>query len=295
MDIRTLKTFVYAAELGGFTRAAEALGYSQSTVSFQIKQLETELGARLFDRVRHTVTLTERGREVLRYAQEISQLAEEMEQAMHAEKPVTGTIRLAAASSLCPALQGPAFLEFREKWPGISLKIVEADTNEMFRQLNHNEADLLLTLDSHIYSAEYAIAWEQRVGAHFFAPADYPLSRKASVALSELTAEPFLLTERGMSYRRLLDEALAQRSFEIVPVLEAGDAFHLCRLVQKGAGLSFLPDYVAEEAVQNGSIARLPVPEIQIEVWKQLLYHRDKWPSPAMEAVIDYCIACEEG
>lgn len=295
MDIRTLKTFVYAAELGGFTRAAEALGYSQSTVSFQIKQLETELGARLFDRVRHTVTLTERGREVLRYAQKISQLAEEMEQAMHIEKPVTGMVRLAAASSLCPALQGPAFLEFRKKWPGISLKIVEADTNEMFRQLNHNEADLLLTLDSHIYSAEYAIAWEQRVGAHFFAPAGHPLSQKSEVALSELTAESFLLTERGMSYRRLLDEALAQRSLEIVPVLEAGDAFHLCRLVQRGAGLSFLPDYVAKAYVKNGTIAKLHVPELQIEVWKQLLYHRDKWSSPAMEAVIDYCIACEEG
>ncbi len=55
MDIRTLKTFVYVAELGSFTRAAQALGYSQSTVSFQIKQLESELGHPLFERVRHTV------------------------------------------------------------------------------------------------------------------------------------------------------------------------------------------------------------------------------------------------
>ena len=294
MDIRTLKTFVYVAELGSFTRAAEALGYAQSTVSFQIKHLEAELGAPLLERIRHTVVLTDRGREVLRYALEINQLVQEMGESIHAERPVTGQIRLAAASSLCPALQGSKFLEFRRQWPGISLKITEAATDEMFRLLNHNEADLLLTLDSHIYAAEYVIARETRVDIHFYAPSSHPLTRRTALHLEDIIQQPFLLTERGMSYRRLLDEALAERSLEIIPVLEAGDAYHLCSLVRQGAGLSFLPDYVAAEAVQTGDLAILPVQDLKIEVWKQLLYHRDKWLSPAMQAVMAYCIDCQE-
>lgn len=293
MDIRTLKTFVYVAELGSFTRAADTLGYSQSTVSFQIKQLERELGAPLFERVRHTVTLTDQGHQVLHYAQKISRLSQELTASLHAQRPISGQIRLAAASSLCPAMQGPAFLEFRRQYPGISLKIIEADTDEMFHLLNHNQVDLVLTLDNHIYSAEYVIAREARVDVHFFAPADHPLAARAALSVTDLLHEPFLLTERGMSYRRLLDEALAERSLEITPVLEAGDAYHLCRLVQRGAGLSFLPDYVAFDALSAEQLRALPVTDLHVEVWKQLLYHRDKFCSPAMEAVMDYCIACE--
>ena len=71
MDLRSLSVFIEVAELGSFTRAGEKLGYSQPTISFQIKQLEEELGAKLFERINHTVTLTDRGREVLRYAHQI--------------------------------------------------------------------------------------------------------------------------------------------------------------------------------------------------------------------------------
>lgn len=113
MDIRTLKTFIYVAELASFTKAAEALGYSQSTVSFQIKQLESELDAKLFERIHHTVTLTDRGREVLPYAHQINQLARDMEAAARVEPTISGHIRLAMADSLCSTLLGARFPLFR--------------------------------------------------------------------------------------------------------------------------------------------------------------------------------------
>ena len=81
MEIRNLKTFIQVAELGSFTRAAQKLGYSQSTVSFQIRQLELELDTQLFERINHTVALTERGREVLLYAHQIIKLEQEMSEA----------------------------------------------------------------------------------------------------------------------------------------------------------------------------------------------------------------------
>ena len=62
MDTKNLDTFIQVAELGSFTKAAEKLGCSQSTVSFQIKQLENSLDIRLFERINHTVKITEQGR-----------------------------------------------------------------------------------------------------------------------------------------------------------------------------------------------------------------------------------------
>ena len=71
MELRNLITFTHVAELGSFTKAAEQLGYSQSTISFQIKQLEEELGCLLFERINHTISLTVRGRELVSYAHQV--------------------------------------------------------------------------------------------------------------------------------------------------------------------------------------------------------------------------------
>lgn len=292
MDLRNLRTFIYVAELASFTRAANILGYSQSTVSFQIKQLETELGTRLFERINHTVTLTERGHEALQYAHQISELAREMESDLHSEKKITGCIRLAMADSLCSSLLGNSFIRFQRQYPGVALKIMAAGTEEMFRLLNHNEADLVFTLDSHIYNTEYVIVQEEQIHAHFVAGTEFPLSLDESIPIQALMNQPFLLTENGMSYRRLMEEQLAALSLEVSPVLEIGNAEQLCRLVELGAGISFLPDYVTEKAVTEGRIVRLPVRDFEVSLWKQLLYHRDKWVSPAMQAVIEFFSGC---
>lgn len=290
MDMKTLRTFLYVAELGSFTRAAEALSYSQPTVSFQIRQLEEELGVRLFDRVNHTVALTEDGRNALAYAHRISQLQQELTLTLRADKPVSGHIRMAMADSLCPLFLSSRFAAFRRAYPGITLTIIPAGTDEMFRLLSRNEADLVLTLDSHIYHAEYVIAGEEKIGTHVVASPDNPLAHQKTVALEELVAQPFLLTERGMSYRRMLDEQLAARSLEIIPVLETGNTDRLCELAALGVGVALLPDHATQRDVYAGKLVRLSVPELDIVVWKQLLYHRDKWVSPAMQKVIAYCL-----
>lgn len=290
MDLKNLKTFICVAELGGFTRAAEQLGFSQSTISFQIKQLEAELGVQLFERIHHTVNLTEQGREVLRYAHRMDRLTKELVNDLREDKEMTGHIRLAMADSLCALLEN-VFRDFWGRYPGISLKIISAGTEEMFRLLNHNEVDLVLTLDNRIYDRAYVILREEQVGTHFVAAPDHPLAGKRHVTIQEMAAQPFLLTERGMSYRRLMDEKLAACSLEVSPLLETGNVELLCRLVEQGAGCSFLPDYATEAAVAAGRLARIAVDGFEIGIWKQLFCHRDKWVSPQMQAVIAYCAA----
>lgn len=288
MDLKNLRTFIQVAELGSFTRAARRLGFSQPAVTSQIKQLEEELGVRLFERIRHTVALTQQGREVLGYAYQMAQLTQELARGLHTPGEAAGLIHLVMADSLV-GLLGQTFQSFWQDWPGIRLKITTAGTEEMFRLLSHNEADLVMTLDSRVYDAEYVIVHEEKVTAHFTAPADSPLAGRGPVPIQEVLEQPFLLTEKGMSYRRLLDERLAARSLEIVPVLETGDVALICRLVGQGAGCSFLPDYATQEAVEAGRLARVPVEGFGIDVWKQLLCHRDKWLSPQLRAVMDYC------
>ena len=82
-------------------------------------------------------------------------------------------------------------------------------------------------------------------------------------------------------------------SLEIQPVLEIGSADLICSLVEQGVGISFLPDYVTERKVREGRVIRLDAEDFEVEVWKQLLYHRDKWVSPQMDSVMRYCVERE--
>lgn len=288
MDLRCLSTFIQIAELGNFTRAADKLGYSQPTVSFQIKQLEQELGVKLFDRVGHTVSLTDDGREALVYAQNICRMAQEMTLGASKNFEPSGTIRVAMADSLCAPLVLKRFVEFRALYPQIAIKITTAGTTELFRLLDHNEVDLVCTLDAHIYNTTYIIRNEEKLGAHFVCSPKHPLAQAETLSVEALLQEPFLLTEKGMSYRQLLDSKLAKDSLEINPIFECGRADLVCKLTEENAGISFLPDYVTEKAVQSQALVRLPVEDFEIELWKQILYHRDKWISPQMKVTMDY-------
>ena len=292
MDTKNLTTFIYVAELRSFTKAADRLGFSQSTVSFQIKQLETELSCQLFERINHTVHLTEKGREVLEYAHQINRMTRELKDSM-TEEASSGYIRLAMADSLCTSLLSRDFLHFRKLYPNISLKIIAAGTEEMFRLMNHNEADAILTLDNHIYNTEYRILREEKVRTFFVAGAGTRIASVSSLSIEELLLQPFILTEKGMSYRRLLEEKLAELSLEVQPVLEIGSTELICSLVEQGAGISFLPEYVIKDRVKAGTLVCLPVSGLEIHVWKQLLYHRNKWVSPQMERVLKYCVSRE--
>ncbi|MBQ8831758.1 MAG: LysR family transcriptional regulator [Oscillospiraceae bacterium] len=286
MDIRNLTTFVHVAELGNFSRAAERLGYSQPTISVQIRQLEQELGFRLFDRIGHSVRLTDKGRDTLSYAQQVCRLCQQMTFSDNEENSRETLIRVATSDSLSAPLLYECFPHIRKAYPNIHLKLTTAGTEDLFSMLDHNEVDIVCTLDSHIYNTNYCIAGEKSIGVHFVVNTDSPLADNTSLSKDDLMSQNMLLTETGMSYRRLLDEWLAKNSLEIHPVLEAGQADLICSLVEMGLGCSFLPDYITEDAVSRKTVKRLSAEGFYPELWKQILYHREKWVSPSMQTVL---------
>ena len=288
MDLQNLNIFIQVAELKSFTKAGRKLGYSQPTVSFQIKQLEDQLGVKLFDRVGHTVMLTEPGREALRYAQAICHMSDEMVQTAGQSREMAGEVRLGLPDSLCTPFIIRRFDSFRSEHPNISLHVTNAGTDTMFHLLDHNQVDAICTLDSPIYDVNYVLAHEEKIETHFVVCADHPLASKGRVNIKELLDQPFILTEKGMSYRRLLDERLAKDGLEIKPVLEIGRTDLISDLVSAGSGVSFLPDFVTEEAVKKGSIVRLSAKGYDIDIWKQLIYRKDKWMTLPMNAIIEH-------
>lgn len=288
MELRNLITFTHVAELGSFTKAAEQLGYSQSTVSFQIKQLEKELGCLLFERINHTVTLTERGHELVSYAHQVRALTDEFKESLAAAEELTGHIHIVTPDSVCDEMINSHYIDFHRKYPGIFVKFTTADTSVMFGMLDHNEADLIITLDNHSYNKDYVIAKEEPLSMHFVASSNSRFAGMKGLSIRDIIHEPFILTEYGQGYRRVFDKELAKKSLEITPVLEIGRTDIITTTVAQSNMISYLPDFVSKPLVDSGELCYLDVCDMNLDIWKQLIYHKNKWISKSLKTVIDY-------
>ena len=291
MEIRNLITFTHVAELGSFTKAAEQLGYSQSTVSFQIKQLEDELGCLLFERINHTITLTKRGHELVTYAHQVCTLTDEFKESLTKDEDISGHVHIVTPDSVCDEMINSHYIDFHSKYPGISVKFTTADTLVMFEMLDHNEADVIITLDNHSYKKDYVIAKEEPLSMHFVASSKSKFADVKGLSIKDIVNEPFILTEYGQGYRRVLDKELAKRSLSITPVLEIGRTDIITTTVANSDMISFLPDFVTRALIESGELVYIDVCDMDPEIWKQLIHHKNKWISKSLKTVIDYIIA----
>jgi len=288
MELRNLVTFIHVAELGSFTKAAEQLGYSQSTISFQIKQLEEELGCLLFERINHTITLTERGHELVSYAHQVCALTDEFKESLTKEEECSGHIHIVTPDSVCEEMIDSHYIDFHNKYPNISIKFTNADTSVMFDMLDHNEADAIITLDSHSYRKDYVIAKEEPLSMHFVTNAKSRFADRQNLKMQDIVGEPFILTEYGQGYRRVFDKELAKKSLDITPVLEIGRTDIITHVLCESQMISFLPDFVTKDLVADGKLCYLDICDLNIDIWKQLIYHKNKWLSKSLKIFIEY-------
>ena len=286
MELRNINTFLHIAELHSFSRTARQLGYSQSAVSSQIAQLEAELGAPLFDRVGKTVRLTDAGQTFLGYARTLLATAQQAQAALQPARQISGSLRIALADSVCSTFLPGLLKRYHALCPQVELVLCTATADGMLQMLGTNQIDLAYTLDEPLVQPNLVLALDVPEAICFVAPAGHPLADKAEVPLDVLAQQEFLLTERGMSYRDALDQRLAARGLSIHPYIELGSASLLCQMVERGMGLSFLPEYIVQNALAAGTLARLNVPACRVEMRRQLFYHRDKWLTPQMKAFI---------
>ncbi len=254
MELRNLRTFKAIADAGSFARAASVLGYTQSTVTVHIQQLERDLGVSLFERSGRNMVLTSQGKEVLESARTLLNLAEQLEESCRGDV-LGGTLRVAAAETILCYLLGPAMREFRRKAPGVSLNMYEKTCAQTPEALTDGSCDLAYT---------YHEIWDRTrfdverlcdvslvpVAAPEHADIDLTLEGQA-IELPLIVDEPDSVT-RGISERYLetcgivYNEAIEMWSIQ---------ALKCC--VSMGMGFSILPEFVVRDDIEKGVLVPL--------------------------------------
>lgn len=293
MDFRSLDTFIKVSELHSFSKAARQLGYTQAAVSIQIARLEKEFGQIFFDRIGHNILLTEKGAQFLQYARQVTQLTEALADDFSGQDPVSGKLRIAMTDSLYSTRINDILIDFQKKHPLVSVTVRTGAIDDMLNWLNHNEVDFVYTLDNRIHKPELIMLEEKEIPVFFYARASHPLFARACVTLDDLTGYPIYLTEKGFSYRNNLEQFLSRQEKELLPAIETGNVHNICYLLRHSDGIAFLPSFVAEESAGEEALLPLPLSDLSVTIWSQLLYHRGKYVTRAMKEMLSLIYPCE--
>lgn len=287
MEIRNIATFVRIAELQNFSRAAEQLGYSQSAVTMQIKQLEEELHTPLFERIGKHVKLSQAGERLLPRALDILDAVRRAEDVTRAPGDVTGRLRVGTAESLLISVLPPILMEFGRLCPHVEVSTHTALVSDLFDMVRRNDIDVLYFLDQKTDFAEWVKVAERPEAAVFVASAEHPLARERRIPLERLLMEPFVLTEKGISYRFALEQALAAEGLALHPFLETGNTDVITKMLLQNLGVSFLPEFVVRDFIRDGRLSALDAACPEICMYSQLIYHRNKCVTPQMERFLE--------
>ena len=287
MTIRQLETFLAIAEKKNFTSAAENLGYAQSTVTTQIKQLEDELGCLLFERLGRTIVLTPEGERLMKYALKMTELEREIMLEVPESKEPTGILRIGISESFCYTAFPKLLSEYRNRFPKIEIQLKFIDHVSFPALLKSGDLDLVYTLNPSINLDGLLTLYKVPQTLGFYANPDDKLATKRNITEIDLENIPLLLSESSCSFRTMLITALAKKN--IIPniALETSSKEILKEFAIQKLGIAFLPDITAEKELKLGLLKRLDWQGSKFEIFSQIIIHKDKHLNIAMEKFIE--------
>lgn len=287
MEIRQLKSFVTVARVGSFTKAAEMLDYAQSTITAQVQSLEEELDNRLFERLGRKVVLTREGEKLLAYADQILKLSAEAREVLSGSAAPRGALSIGAPESLCVYRLPGLLHKYRKMYPAVEITLKIGTCADFIQWLRSNEIDVALFLETKMNIQDLIAKPLIYEPMAVLAGSGHPLARKEQIGLYDLQGEYLILSERGCSYRSAFEDMLNKAGVQPSSSLEFGSVEAIKKCVISGLGITLLPRVAVEAEVAEGQLVDLNWSGPDFNMTTQIVYHKDKWISPALQALLD--------
>ena len=291
MELRHLKTFRAVARNLSFTRAATELGYVQSAVTAHVKALEAELGVRLFDRLGRRVALTNAGRELLGHAGKILDMCEEARTAVTGAGEPSGAVTVSAPEMLCAHRLPSVVRELGGRHAKVRLLFRPTPTGaldaDLERAIGEGEVEVAFVLEEELGpSGRLAVEPLLEEPLVLVASPAHPLSRASSVRPEDLDAVPVVFTEKGCGYRKVFERALVRSGARPEAAGEFTSSEAVKRCVEAGTGVAVLAAVSVAEELEAGRLAALRWEGPDLQVTTHMIWHKDRWTSPALGAFL---------
>jgi DNA-binding transcriptional LysR family regulator len=287
MEIRQLRSFQTVANLLSFNKAAGHLHYAQSSISAQIQALEEDLGVQLFDRLGRKVVLTETGVQLLHYANKILDLVDQTQSEMAGDKDPRGSLTVRVPESFGVHRLPAVIKDFHSRFPQVKLNFITCTFEGLEKDLRKGVTDLAFLLAESINASDLMVETVGFESIVLVSSPNHPLAAKRSVHTRDLAGATILLSRVDCSYRKIFEQILKKEEVLEVNKLEFYSVEVIKRCVAAGVGVTILPEIAVEEDIARNRLVVLPWSEGKIDVARLMIWYRDRWVSPTLQAFMD--------
>jgi DNA-binding transcriptional LysR family regulator len=286
MDFENLRTFLEVSRLKSFSKAAQRLLRTQPAVSAQIRSLEQEVGARLFDRDGGKVTFTAAGRLFEPFAEFCVERQKHILLAIaEQERAPRGELAISANEATHLYVLPPVFAQFRRQYPRVVLSVVRADRLRTLESVVNREIDFgVVSLPAR--DPRLTVELIHRDELALVAPKGHPLAARGSVRLQELAKVPLLLPTHGRR-REQIDELFRVNELSPRVAMELESSEMLKRYIAAGLGLGFLPRTNVAEEERSGSLHMLTIEGVRLARDLALVFRKDRQLSRAAQEFLE--------
>ncbi|MEC0265590.1 LysR family transcriptional regulator [Paenibacillus anseongense] len=292
MDLTYFRTFREVARRKSFTKAAEELGYAQSSITMQIQKLEREYGVPLFERFGRQLRLTSPGESLLKLAVQMLDLYDQSKEMVASQ--VTGTLTIGTINSLAAYYLPPYLQALKQLYPGLNIQLYPDSEASLMTKVREGDYDLGLLLDR--YPAEPLLTCTKikEEPLLLVAPLTHPLTQIDRIELSDLQQTEFIVTEESCIYRGMFEKLLKDHAIPLQIGFELGNLEAIKQCVMNGLGIALLPRIVVQSELEQKRLVSLPFSHEDLKLDIQLLLHPKKWISQPLQTFIQLLTSNEE-
>jgi DNA-binding transcriptional LysR family regulator len=291
MDFDNLRTFLEVARLKSFSRAAQKLLCTQPAISAQIRSLENEVGARLFDRDGGKVTFTAAGRLFEPFAEFCVERQKHILLAIaEQERSPRGELAISANEATHLYILPRVFAQFRRQYPRVMLSVVRAERLRTLEAVANREVDFGV-VSMPVRDSRLIVEPIHRDELVLVAPQDHPLADRGRVRLKDAAKYPVLLPTHGRR-REQLDELFRVNEVSPRVAMEVESSEMLKRYVGAGLGLGFLPRTNVAEEEKAGTLHILTLEGVRLARDLALVFRKDRQLSRAGQEFLETATQC---
>jgi DNA-binding transcriptional LysR family regulator len=287
MDVRDLQVFLSVAKHLNYTRAAEEVNLSQPSVSVRMRELERDLGTRLFEQLGKKIALTEAGELLVPYAgRVIAAMADAREAIDQLQGLERGSLRIGASTTPGMYLVPRTIAHYKRRYPKIDVHLTVKDTRQIEEGVIRNEFDFGF-VGGHLAGDEVKVFPWMTDHLVLVVPSNHHLARKKSVKIADLRKQMFILREAGSATRAAVAHHLKKADLEVETVMEMENPESVKKAVQSGLGIAFISKFAVETELKAKSLVAVRVTGLDINRELKIVYRKDKHLGRAAQAFIE--------
>ena len=283
MELKYLVTVKKVIETGSYQKAAAALNYAQSTITFQIRQLEQEFGAQLFERSGGTMALTQAGKELLPWIDQVLGSVDALHTYCRQRDGLQGALTIAAPESLVTYQLQAVLGRFKEKAPNVKLRLKCMNCFAIHDMLCGSGVDIAIHYDVGTYPKSVAVAPLRSFSLVLIGSPRLSAGERDFITQGQVKQLCNIQNDPDATSLKMFQQYMREKSIHLENSLEVWSIEAIKRSVMSNLGIAFLPRFTVESELHSGELIELPTDIEKPEMTAICAYQKGRWKSPAME------------